>query len=162
MATLQKIAPCLWFNKQAEEAVNFYVSVFINSSIGAISRYTKAGYETHKMSEGTVLTIQFTLEGQDFLAMNAGPAFKFNEAVSLMVRCETQEEIDFYWEKLKEGGDEKAQVCGWLKDKYGLSWQVAPSFMETYFRDYQSEKSQRVINALMQMKKIDIKKLLEA
>ena len=162
MAALQKITPCLWFDKQAEEAVKFYVSVFKNSSIGKISRYTKAGYETHKMPEGAVLTIEFKLEGQDFLALNAGPEFKFNEAVSLYIRCETQDEIDYYWNKLKEGGDEKAQICGWLKDKYGLSWQVAPAFMSTYFEDYKSEKSQRVMEALMQMKKINIKKLQEA
>ena len=162
MATLQKIAPCLWFDTQAEEAVKFYVSVFKNSSVGKISRYTKAGFEIHKMPEGSVLMIEFTLEGQDFLALNAGPAFKFNEAVSLLVRCETQEEIDYYWNKLTEGGDEKAQVCGWLKDKYGLSWQVAPSFMTSFFQDYKSENAQRAMEELMKMKKINIEKLQQA
>lgn len=162
MATLQKIAPCLWFDTQAEEAVKFYVSVFKNASIGNTSRYTKAGYETHGMPEGSVLTIEFTLESQNFIALNAGPAFKFNEAVSLMILCETQDEIDYYWSKLTEGGDEKAQVCGWLKDKYGLSWQVAPSFMTDFFQDYKSEKAQRVMEALMKMKKINIEKLKQA
>jgi predicted 3-demethylubiquinone-9 3-methyltransferase (glyoxalase superfamily) len=162
MAILQKIKPCLWFDTQAEEAVKFYTSVFKNSSTGQISRYTKAGYETHRMPEGQVLTIEFTLEGQNFVALNGGPNFKFNEAVSLIIRCETQDEIDYYWNKLKEGGDEKAQVCGWLKDKFGLSWQVTPIFMENAFVDYKSEKSQRVMEAMLKMKKLNIEKLQEA
>ncbi len=162
MAILQKISPCLWFDKQAEEAVKFYTSIFKNSSIGNMSRYTKAGYETHQMPKGTILMIEFKLEGQDFLALNAGPVFKFNEAVSLLIRCETQDEIDYYWNKLKEGGDEKAQVCGWLKDKYGLSWQVSPSFMTSFFQDYKSEKAQRTMEALMKMKKINIEELQQA
>jgi predicted 3-demethylubiquinone-9 3-methyltransferase (glyoxalase superfamily) len=162
MATVQKISPCLWFDTQAEEAVKFYTSVFKNASIGKMSRYTKAGYEIHKMPEGSILMIEFTLEGQDFLALNAGPVFKFNEAVSLLIHCETQDEIDYYWNKLTEGGDEKAQICGWLKDKYGLSWQVAPSFMTSFFQDYKSEKAQRTMEALMKMKKLNIEKLQQA
>jgi predicted 3-demethylubiquinone-9 3-methyltransferase (glyoxalase superfamily) len=162
MAVIQKIAPCLWFDIQAEEAVKFYISVFKNSSIGKISRYTKEGYEAHKMPEGSALMIEFILEGQDFLALNAGPSVKFNEGVSLLIRCETQDEIDYYWNNLSDGGDEKAQVCGWLKDKYGLSWQVAPSFMTSFFQDYKSEKAQRTMEALMRMKKLDIEKLRQA
>src|SRR5258708_21239384 len=126
MAIVQKITPCLWFNGQAEEAAKSYVSIFDNSGIGAVTRYGKEGVEIHGQPDGTVLTVSFRLEGQEFTALNGGPRFKFNEAISLAVSCETQAEIDRYWDRLREGGDEKAQQCGWLKDKYGLSWQIVP------------------------------------
>src|SRR5205809_4294408 len=117
MPILHKIAPCLWFDDQAEEAAKFYTSIFHNSKIGRIARYGKEGYEIHGKPAGTVLTVEFEIEGQTFTALNGGPAFKFNEAVSLQVLCETQAEVDYYWEKLSAGGDEQAQQCGWLKDK---------------------------------------------
>src|SRR5687767_5911399 len=130
MATMQKITSNLWFDTQAEEAANHYVSIFKNSSIGKTTHFGKEGYEIHKMPEGTVMTVEFTIEGQKFVALNGGPIFKFNEAISFIVNCETQEEIDYYWNKLSEGGDKKAQQCGWLKDKYGLSWQVVPTILD--------------------------------
>src|SRR5215510_6151307 len=127
MKVAQKIAPCLWFDTQAEEAARFYTSIFKNSRIVSISRYGEAGHEVHKMPAGTVLTVAFELDGQPFTALNGGPVFKFNEAVSFQVGCETQEEVDYYWERLSAGGDERAQQCGWLKDRYGVSWQVVPT-----------------------------------
>lgn len=161
MATIQKITPCLWFDKNAEEAVRFYVSVFKNASVGRINYYKKAGQEIHNMEPGSVLTVEFTLEGQQFLAMNGGPIFKFNEAISLVVNCETQEEIDYYWDKLREGGDPNALQCGWLKDQFGLSWQVAPvQIAELLSGD--SDKAERVFAKLMQMKKLVIADLENA
>jgi predicted 3-demethylubiquinone-9 3-methyltransferase (glyoxalase superfamily) len=162
MATLQKITPNLWFDRQAEEAVRFYTSVFRNSKIGRISRYGKEGFEVHGMPEGTVLTVEFQIEGQQFLALNGGPHFKFNEAISFIVSCETQDEVDYYWDKLREGGDEKAQICGWLKDKFGLSWQVVPRVLSEMLLDEKSEKSQRAMKAMLQMKKLDIAVLRKA
>jgi predicted 3-demethylubiquinone-9 3-methyltransferase (glyoxalase superfamily) len=162
MATLQKIVPNLWFDGQAEEAANFYVSIFKDSGIGRISHYGKAGQETHKQPVGSVLTVEFQIEGQNFLALNGGPDFKFNEAVSFIVMCDTQEEIDYYWEKLSAGGDEKAQVCGWLKDKFGVSWQVTPTIINEMLAEAVNEKTERVMQAIMQMKKLDIAKLREA
>lgn len=159
---IQKISPNLWFDKQAEEAVKFYTSVFKNSKTGRVTHYTKAGHDIHKMPEGMVLTIEFELEGQQFLALNGGPVFKFNEAISLVVNCDTQEEIDYYWNKLSEGGDPKAQQCGWLKDKFGLSWQIVPTIMGDLLSDSDSEKAARVMNAFMPMKKLDIAALLKA
>jgi predicted 3-demethylubiquinone-9 3-methyltransferase (glyoxalase superfamily) len=129
MRQIQKISPCLWFDHQAEEAASFYTSIFKNSKIGRISRYGEAGRETHRKPPGSVLTVAFELDGQAFIALNGGPIFKFNEAISLQVNCETQEEIDYYWEKLGAGGDEKAQQCGWLKDKYDVSWQIVPTIL---------------------------------
>lgn len=158
MITNQKITPCLWFDNQAEEAANFYVSVFKNSKIKTISHYGKEGFETHGQKEGTVLTVDFQINGQPFTALNGGPLFKFSEAVSFQVPCETQEEIDYYWSKLTEGGQESE--CGWLKDKYGLSWQIVPTILSQLLRD--STKSERVMKALMQMKKFDIATLLQA
>lgn len=158
MMTNQKITPCLWFDNQAEEAANFYVSVFKNSKIETISHYGKEGFETHGQKEGTVLTVDFQINGQAFTALNGGPLFKFSEAVSFQVPCETQEEIDYYWTKLTEGGQESQ--CGWLKDKYGLSWQIVPTVLSPLLRD--STKSERVMKALMQMKKFDIATLLQA
>ncbi len=121
---LQKITPCLWFDSQAEEAANFYVTVFKNSKINYVTLYGKEGYEIHGMEEGTVMTVDFEIESQKFVALNGGPVFKFNEAISFQVFCESQKELDYYWEKLSEDGDKNAQQCGWLKDKYGVSWQI--------------------------------------
>jgi predicted 3-demethylubiquinone-9 3-methyltransferase (glyoxalase superfamily) len=162
MQTTQKIAPCLWFDNQAEEAAAFYVSVFKNSKIINVSRYGKAGYETHKRPAGSVMTVAFELDGQPFTALNGGPQFKFNEGVSLQIYCDNQKELDYYWGKLTQGGDPKAQVCGWLKDKYGLSWQVVPKILPDLLKDHESEKSQRAMEALLRMKKIDIAELEQA
>jgi predicted 3-demethylubiquinone-9 3-methyltransferase (glyoxalase superfamily) len=162
MATMQKITSNLWFDKQAEEAAKFYTSIFKNSRIGKISRYGKEGFEIHKMPEGTVMTIQFYLEEQEFVALNGGPIFKFNEAISFIINCNSQEEVDYYWGKLTEGGDESAQVCGWLKDKFGVSWQVVPIVLPDMLTDPDPKKSQPVMKAMLQMKKIDIETLKRA
>jgi predicted 3-demethylubiquinone-9 3-methyltransferase (glyoxalase superfamily) len=159
---MKNLVPCLWFDSNAEEAVNFYISIFKNSKIGNISRYTEAGQEVHGKPPGTVLTIEFVLDGRPFTALNGGPVFKFTEAVSFQVLCESQEEIDHYWSKLSQGGDEQAQQCGWLKDKFGLSWQIVPTVLIEMVRDKDAQKSGRVMNAMLQMKKIDIAKLQEA
>ena len=160
MAKIQRIAPCLWFDNQAEAAAKFYVGIFKNAKITAISRYSKAGYEVHRRPAGSVLTVAFKLEGQPFTALNGGPLFKFNEAVSLQVYCTTQKEIDYYWERLGEGGDPKA--CGWLKDKFGVPWQVVPAGMEKMLKDHKSAKAQRAMAAVMQMKKFDLAALKRA
>jgi len=157
---MQKITPCLWFDSNAEEAVKFYTSIFKNSKIGKISRYGKEGYEIHGKPEGTVLTAEFELNGQTFTALNGGPMFKFNEAISFQVGCESQEEVDYYWEKLSEGG-EKGQ-CGWLKDKYGVSWQIVPTVLGQLLQRKDAKKSESVMKALLQMKKLDIKSLKQA
>jgi predicted 3-demethylubiquinone-9 3-methyltransferase (glyoxalase superfamily) len=162
MAAKQKITSNLWFDKEAEEAAKFYTSVFKNSRIGTISRYGKEGFEIHQMPAGTVMTVQFYLEDQEFLALNGGPHFKFNEAISFIVNCNSQVEVDYYWEKLKEGGDEKAQMCGWLKDKFGLSWQIVPGVLPEMLTDADPKKSQPVMKAMLQMKKIDIETLKRA
>jgi len=162
MPYIQKITPCLWFDDQAEEAANFYTAIFRNSKITAISRYGEAGHEIHGRAAGSVMTVAFELDGQTFTALNGGPVFKFNEAISLQVNCETQEEVDYFWKKLSEGGDEKAQQCGWLKDKYGLSWQIVPTVLADMITDPVYEKSERVMGALLQMKKLDIAKLKQA
>ena len=162
MPHVKKISPCLWFDDQAEEAARFYTSVFKNGRIVTISRYGEAGREIHGRPAGSVMTVEFELEGQSFTALNGGPLFKFNEAVSFQVDCKTQEEIDYYWEKLTEGGDEKAQVCGWLKDKYGLSWQVVPALLNELVKDPDSEKGQRAFAAMLKMKKLDIGELKRA
>ena len=159
---MQKIIPCLWFDDKAEEAAKFYASIFKNSKIGDVSRYGKEGYEFHGKEDGTVMTVDFEIEGQQFVALNGGPIFKFNEAISFQVHCETQKEVDYYWEKLSEGGDEKAQQCGWLKDKYGVSWQIVPVVLTKMLQDKDAKKSQRVMKALLQMRKLDIKTLTEA
>jgi predicted 3-demethylubiquinone-9 3-methyltransferase (glyoxalase superfamily) len=158
----RQITPCLWFDTQAEEAARFYTSIFKNSKIGKISRYGKEGFEIHGRPEGTVMTVEFELNGLKFTALNGGPHFKFNEAVSFMIYCDTQEELDYYWEKLSEGGDEKAQQCGWLKDKYGLSWQVGTAELDELMSDPRSEKSQRAFKAMLGMKKLDIEKIKQA
>jgi predicted 3-demethylubiquinone-9 3-methyltransferase (glyoxalase superfamily) len=152
----QKITTFLWFDQNAEEAVNFYVSVFKNSKILQIVRNGDAG----PGPKGSVLTISFQLDGQEFAALNGGPQFKFTEAISLLVHCDTQDEIDYYWEKLSEGG-EKVE-CGWLKDKFGLSWQVAPDLLLQLIGDSDTEKAQRVMKAMMKMKKIDLEGIKKA
>jgi predicted 3-demethylubiquinone-9 3-methyltransferase (glyoxalase superfamily) len=162
MQNLHSITPCLWFDNQAEEAARFYTAVFKNSKIVNMTRYGEAGHEVHGQAAGTVLTVEFELDGHPFTALNGGPVFKFNEAISFQVHCDTQEEVDYYWEKLSEGGDEKAQQCGWLKDKYGVSWQVVPSVLPSMLNDPDSEKSGRVMTAMLQMKKMDIDTLKEA
>jgi len=153
-----QIVPCLWFNNQAEEAVNFYTSVFKNSKIESISRYGKEGFEIHGHREGTVLTMSFQINGQSFTALNGGPEFKFSEAISLQVYCETQEEIDYYWSKLTDEGQESQ--CGWLKDKFGISWQIIPTILPKLMSD--PSRAGKVTLALLQMKKFDIKKLEQA
>ena len=146
----QKINPCLWFNDNAEEAINFYISVFQNSKIDILTRYGKNA----PFPEGTVLTIAFQLDGQHFLALNGGPAFTFSEAISFIVNCDSQEELDYFWSKLSEGGREVQ--CGWLKDRFGLSWQIVPTRLAELMKSGDTEKSGRVMQALMQMVKIDI------
>jgi predicted 3-demethylubiquinone-9 3-methyltransferase (glyoxalase superfamily) len=159
---MQRITPCLWFDDQAEEAAAFYTGIFENSRVVSVSRYGDAGREIHGQAPGTVMVVAFELDGQAFTALNGGPMFKFNEAVSLQVACETQEEVDYYWEKLSAGGDEAAQQCGWLKDRYGLSWQVVPNVLGELISDPDPERSQRAMRAMLQMKKIDIAGLTRA
>ncbi|HET9294845.1 MAG TPA: VOC family protein [Gemmatimonadales bacterium] len=162
MATLQRISPCLWFADEAEEAARFYTGIFKNSRITAVTRYGKAGFEAHHRPAGSVMVVAFELDGQPFIALNGGPVFKFNEAISLQVNCATQEEIDYYWEKLSAGGDPSAQQCGWLKDRYGLSWQVVPSMMNEFYKDGDSAGANRAMEAMLPMKKLDIAKLSQA
>ena len=156
MPSVQKISPCLWFDREAEEAVNHYVSIFPNARIVNLSRYGEAG----PLPKGTVLTVVFELEGQRFMALNGGPMFKFSEAISLMVSCDTQDEIDMFWEKLSAGG--QPGRCGWLKDKFGLSWQIVPTVLGQLISDPDPEKSSRVMKAMMQMDKLDIQRLQDA
>lgn len=153
----QKITPCLWFDNQAEEAALFYIGIFNDAQIHKLTRYGKEGYEIHGQSAGTVMTISFQLNGQMFTALNGGPYVKFNEAISLQVSCETQEEVDYYWEKLSQGG--KQSFCGWLQDKYGLSWQIVPTVLADMLSDSNPIKAQRVTQAFLQMQKFDIAKL---
>jgi len=153
---MQKITPFLWFDGKAEEAMNFYTSIFKNSKIGRITRYGDAG----PGPKGAVMSATFQLDGQEFMALNGGPQFKFTEAISFFVNCETQEEVDELWEKLSAGGQKSR--CGWLKDKYGLSWQIIPSALGEMLGDKDPEKSRRVMKAMLQMDKIDIRRLQEA
>jgi predicted 3-demethylubiquinone-9 3-methyltransferase (glyoxalase superfamily) len=153
---MQKINACLWFNNQAEEASKFYVSVFKNSKIKAVSHYG----EGQPLAKGTVMTVSFELDGQDFLALNGGTVFKISPAISFIVNCKTQDEIDFFWDKLSEGGEK--QDCGWLKDKFGVSWQVVPTVLGELMSSADAEQSQRVMSALLKMKKLDIKTLQQA
>jgi predicted 3-demethylubiquinone-9 3-methyltransferase (glyoxalase superfamily) len=162
VAITQKINPCLWFADEAEEAAQFYIGVFKNSRITATTRYSDVGFEVHHRPPGSVMTVAFELDGQSLTALNGGPVFKFNEAVSLQVNCTTQDEINYYWAKLSAGGDPQAQQCGWLKDKFGLSWQIVPNTMDELFQDENSPGSQRAMEALLQMKKIDIAQLRRA
>lgn len=153
---MQKITPFLWFDNQAEEAMNFYTSIFKNSKIGDVARYGEGG----PGPAGMVMTASFQLDGQEFMALNGGPHFTFTEAISLFVNCETQQEVDELWEKLSEGGEESQ--CGWLKDKYGLSWQIVPTILSELLNDQDPEKSKRVMEAMLKMTKIDIKALKQA
>jgi predicted 3-demethylubiquinone-9 3-methyltransferase (glyoxalase superfamily) len=156
----QKITPCLWFDTQAEQAAQFYVSIFATSKIGRISRYGKEGHELHGKEAGSVKVVEFEIESQKFVALNGGPHFKFNEAISFQVHCDDQEEVDYFWEKLSEGGEEGS--CGWLKDRYGLSWQVVPKILPQMLMDPDSKKSERVTKAFLHMKKFDIAALEHA
>lgn len=157
---MQKIMPCLWFNDQAEEAMRFYVSVFKNSKVGRVTRYGEAGAKVSGRPKGSVMTATFEIEGQEFMALNGGPHFTLSEAVSFIVKCDTQKEIDTFWEKLSEGGEKG--VCGWLKDKFGLSWQIVPTVLSDMMQDKDAEKTNRVMEAILQMKKLDIARLQEA
>jgi len=158
----QRITPCLWFDHQAEEAANYYVGIFPNSRITATTRYPSAGQEIHQQKAGSVMVVAFELDGHTFTALNGGPLFTFNEAVSLQVNCDSQKEIDYYWDKLGADGDPKAQQCGWLKDRYGLSWQVVPRGMEEMLKAPESAGANRAMGAMMQMKKIDMAALERA
>jgi predicted 3-demethylubiquinone-9 3-methyltransferase (glyoxalase superfamily) len=162
MAITQPISPCLWFADQAEEAARFYVDIFPNSRITTVTRYPSAGYETHGRPAGSVMTVVFELDGQAFTALNGGPLFKFNESISLQVFCDTQQEIDHYWERLSAGGDPNAQQCGWLKDRYGLSWQVGSAEVDALFADETSDATARTMEAMLRMKKLDIAALRRA
>lgn len=153
---MQKIRPFLWFDGKAEEAMNFYASIFTNSRVGDVSRYGEGG----PYPAGTAISVTFALDGQEFMALNAGPEFKFTEAISMFVNCETQQEVDDFWQKLSEGGEESR--CGWLKDKYGLSWQIVPTALGKMLGDPDPEKSARVMVAMLKMEKLDIKVLKEA
>lgn len=162
MKISRRIAPCLWFDDQAELAAGFYLSIFPNSRITSITRYGRAGHEFHGKPAGSVMAVAFELDRQPFTALNGGALFRFNEAISLQVRCETQDEIDHYWDRLCEGGDEKARQCGWLKDMYGVSWQVVPTILHEMMADPDMQKAQRVTQEMLQMKKLDIGALSRA
>jgi predicted 3-demethylubiquinone-9 3-methyltransferase (glyoxalase superfamily) len=158
---MQKITPFLWFDDRAEEAVNFYTALFKNSKIGRIFRYNEEAAEKSGRPVGSALTIEFEIQGQKFVALNGGPLFKFNESISFVINCETQKEVDDFWEKLTaDGGEESA--CGWVKDKFGVSWQVTPTVLIDMLHDEDQDKSGRVMQAMLQMKKIDIKALKDA
>jgi predicted 3-demethylubiquinone-9 3-methyltransferase (glyoxalase superfamily) len=157
-----KIIPCLWFDDQAEDAARFYTAIFKDSKITAVARYPEVGQEIHGKPAGSVMTVAFDLGGQSFTALNGGPHFKFNEAISLQIECETQADVDYYWNKLSEGGDPNAQQCGWLKDKFGLSWQVVPNIVPKLVNDPDTAKAQRAFQAMLQMKKLDIAALQRA
>jgi predicted 3-demethylubiquinone-9 3-methyltransferase (glyoxalase superfamily) len=158
---MQKITPFLWFDNQAEQAAKFYTSVFKNSKIGRILRYDEASAKAAGGAVGSVLTVEFEIEGQKFTALNGGPQFKFNESVSFVVNCKTQEEVDYFWEKLTAGGGRESE-CGWLKDKFGVSWQVTPTVLIDMLNDKDAKKAGRVMKAMMQMQKIEINKLKAA
>lgn len=157
---MKTITPCLWFDDQAEAAAKFYVSIFRNSKIGDIARYGEEGAKVSGRPKGTVMTVTFELDGQGFMALNGGPVFQFSPAVSFMVPCKTQDEVDELWAKLSKGGE--TQQCGWLKDQYGVSWQIVPTVLDELMRDKDAKKSERVMNALLKMEKLDIKTLQQA
>ncbi|RTQ46749.1 VOC family protein [Hymenobacter gummosus] len=161
MASLQRINPCLWYDNQAEEAARFYVSVFRDSSLGAVSYYSAEGHDIHGRPAGSVMTVEFVLEGQSFLALNGGPQFTFTEAISLMINCHSQEEIDYYWDALTANGGQPSE-CGWLKDRFGVSWQVAPVQLDELLRDPDRRKADRVMHAMLQMQKIDLAEIMRA
>src|SRR4026207_1007757 len=160
---MQKITPFLWFDNQAEEAAKFYTSIFRNSKVGRILRYDEEAAKTSQSGRpvGSVLTIEFEIAGQKFTALNGGPEFKFNESISFVVNCETQNEVDYFWEKLMADGGQESQ-CGWLKDKFGVSWQITPTILIDMLHDKDAKKAERVMKAMMQMQKIDIETLKEA
>src|SRR6266487_4351894 len=158
---MQKITPFLWFNDNVEEAAIFYASIFKDSKIGRIARYGEEAAEKTGRPKGSVMTVEFELEGQQFVGLNGGPMFKFTEAISFVVNCETQEEVDYFWEKLSAGGGQESE-CGWLKDKFGLSWQVTPTVLIDMLNDKDAKKAERVMKAMMQMRKIEINKLKAA
>lgn len=156
------IAPCLWFDDQAEEAAEYYVGIFPNSRITETARYTEIGREFHGKEPGSVMTVEFELDGNRFIALNGGPIFKFSEAISFEILCKNQEEVDYYWDRLTVGGDPSAQQCGWLKDKFGLSWQVTPEGFYEMMKDPESEGARRAMTAMFQMKKLDLGELQRA
>ena len=158
--TAQKITPCLWFDNEAEEAAKFYVSIFKNSTIRSVNRYGNEGHDRHGKPAGSVMTVEFEIEGQKFVALNGGPQFKFDAAVSFVIHCTSQEEIDYYWSRLTEGGREVA--CGWLKDRFGLSWQVVPAQLVEMLSTKDPARTERVTRAFMAMKKFDVGKLRQA
>jgi predicted 3-demethylubiquinone-9 3-methyltransferase (glyoxalase superfamily) len=162
MPKIKTISPCLWFDGQAEDAARFYTAIFPNSRIVNVAHYGEAGREVHGRTPGSVMTVEFELDGQRFTALNGGPHFKFSEAVSFQIGCETQADVDYFWQKLSAGGDPNAQQCGWLKDKFGLSWQVVPTILPALMLDPDQEKSERAMTAMMQMKKLDIAALERA
>ncbi len=157
---MQKITPFLWFDDKAEEAARFYTSIFKNSKIGKVARYGEEGAKASGRPKGSVMTVTFQLEGQEFVALNGGPHFTFSPAISFVVNCKTQQEVDSLWVNLSEGGE--TQQCGWLRDKYGVSWQIVPTVLPKMLQDKSPEKSRRVMEAMLQMVKIDIKKLKQA
>ena len=159
---MKTITPCLWFNDQAEEAAALYTSIFKNSKINHVQRYGEAGKELHQKPVGSVMVVAFEINGQPFTALNGGPLFKFTEAVSFQVMCESQAEVDYYWEKLSKGGDPEAQACGWLKDKFGVSWQVVPTAFLEMLSGSDPAKTQRAMTAMFQMKKLDLPTLQKA
>ena len=162
MNRVQRISPCLWFDDQAEPAARYYTGIFPNSRITRLSRYGAAGFEVHQRPKGSVMVVDFELDGTPFTALNGGPHFKLTPAVSFQVFCDSQAELDSYWDKLTAGGDPKAQQCGWLADKFGLSWQVVPKAMDELFEDHESPGYQRAMTAMLQMKKLDIAALERA
>ncbi len=157
---MRKITPCLWFDNQAEEAANFYVSIFKNSRIGRVARYGEEGATVSGKPKGSTMTVTFELDGQEVMALNGGPMFKFSPAISFIVNCETQQEVDRLWEKLSEGGEK--QQCGWLKDKYGVSWQIVPTALGEMMQNRDPKRTERVMQALLQMTKLDINGLRQA
>ena len=159
MSKVQKITPHLWFDTKAEEAAAFYASIFNDSRINKVTRYLDEGQDIHGKAAGSVMTVDFELEGQSFMALNGGPHFQFSEAISFIVHCENQEEVDRFWEKLSDGGDEAAQQCGWLKDKYGVSWQIVPDRLPELLRHPEQEVAEQVMREMLQMKKININRL---
>ncbi|KAE9368351.1 putative 3-demethylubiquinone-9 3-methyltransferase [Stipitochalara longipes BDJ] len=157
-----QITPCLWLDGQAEEAATFYTAIFKNGKVSRKQYYSEAGKDTHGQEPGTVMTVEFELNGQNFMALNGGPQFKFNEAISFRIECDDQEEVDHYWEKLSEGGDPKKQQCGWVGDKFGVSWQVVPKVLSAMLADDDPVKVQLTFEAMLRMKKIDISALKAA
>ncbi|MFZ4875769.1 VOC family protein [Janthinobacterium sp. Mn2066] len=162
MQRIQKITPCLWFDGHAEAAARFYTGIFPNSRIGQLSYYSEEGQEIHGQQPGSVLTVAFELDGQTFTGLNGGPLFQFTEAISFQVNCETQDEVDHYWEQLSESGPKQAQQCGWLKDQFGVSWQIVPVILPKLLSDPDPVKAQRVMRAMLGMKKLDIEALKRA